>query len=160
MKQFHVEENYSPRFWSHCDAIAGVFCLAAFILIVSILSLGGSMESDFSRSVTNYSVSEDILVVGAIITIITFFLLMLPMILLATSTNFTLEEENQLLWILGINPEGEEQKEPEVVQAAQPSKPKDKLGLEEEGKWTFNGTKKPRKFGMEKEGKWTFGQLK
>ena len=73
MKHFHVEQYYCPRFWSHLDAIAGVFCLAAFILIVSILSLGGGMESDFSQGVSNYSVSEDILVVGALITIITFF---------------------------------------------------------------------------------------
>ena len=68
MKHYHVEEYYCPRFWSHLDAIAGVFCLAAFILIVSILSLGGGMESDFSQSVTNYSVSEGILVIGALIT--------------------------------------------------------------------------------------------
>ena len=148
MKYLRVLENYSPRYWSHLDAIGAVLSLVAFFLIVSILSLAGAMDPRFSQEVTNFNyVGEGILVTAAVITIITFFLLLLPLILMATSTNFIKEEEGQLLYILGINPEQE---------------PRDKLGMEEEGKWTFNGSEKSRMFGNinTQQGKWTFGQFK
>ena len=144
--KFRVLENYSPRYWSHLDAIGAVLSLVAFFLIISILSLAGAMDPRFSQEVTNFNyVGEGILVTAAVITIITFFLLLLPLILMATSTNFIKEEEGQLLYILGINPEQE---------------PRDKLGMEEEGKWTFNGSEKSRMFGNKQQGKWTFGQFK
>ena len=156
--KFRVLENYSPRYWSHLDAIGAVLCLVAFFLIISILSLAGAMDPRFSQEVTNFNyVGEGILVTAAAITIITFFLLLLQLILMATSTNFIKVEEGQLLYILGINPEQEP-----LLQAPQPSKPRDKLGMEEEGRWTFNGSEKSRMFGNinTQQGKWTFGQFK
>ena len=155
--KFRVLENYSPRYWSHLDAIGAVLSLVAFFLIVSILSLAGAMDPRFSQEVTNFNyVGEGILVTAAVITIITFFLLILQLILMATSTNFIQEKEGQLLYILGINP-AEEQ----LLQVPQPSKPRDKLGMEEEGRWTFNGSEKSKLFGnTQQQGKWTFGQFK
>ena len=161
MKSFRarVEQHYSPRVWGHLDAICAVLCFVAFLLIISILSTSGGLDPVFSLELVNYNVGEGILLAAAVFTIITFFLLLLTLILMMTSSYFIQEEERQLLYILGINqPEEEEQ----LIQDSQPepAKPKDKLGMEEEGKWTFNGTQNPKMFGSNQQGKWTFGQFR
>ena len=156
MKYLRVLENYSPRYWSHLDAIGAFLCLVAFFLIISILSLAGAMDLRFSQEVTNFSyVGEGILVAAAVITIITFFLLLLDQFLKANSKKYQEEEDKQLRYIVGLTPNL-----PQLLQDPQPSKPRDKLGMEEEGQWTFNGREKSEMFGNTKQGQWTFGQFK
>ena len=53
----------------------------------------------------------------------------------ACSTHFIETQQEELLYILGINP-AEEEEEP------QPSQSGDKLGKDQEEKWTFNNSKK------------------
>ena len=87
---------------------------------------------------------------AAVFTIITFFLLLLPLILMGTSTYFIQAEDRQLLYILGMNsPEEAEQ----LIQVSQTVKPKDKLGMEEEGEWAFNGSQKPKMTSRETRGR-------
>ena len=154
LKSFRVEEHYSPRFWGHLDAIGAVLCFVAFLLSVSIISLSEGLDPEFSQEVTNYNLGGSILMAAAVFTVITFFLLLLSLILMGTTSYFIQEWDRQLNYILGINqPEEEEQ-------LIQPMKPRDKLGMAEEGKWTFNGSQKPKRFGNNQQEKWTFGQFR
>ena len=158
-----VEENYSPRFWSQLDAIAGVFCLVAFLLMIAALNLSAGMEQGFSQAATNYDTGEVFLVLAAVITIITFILLMSGLILMATSTYYIQEEERQLLYILGyVKLVEEDLEKPRPIQLIQPTLPSksQKFGTEEEGKWTYNGSRKTKMFGNDQQGKWSYGQFK
>ena len=105
-------ENYSLGFWSHLDAIGAVLSLLAFSLVTGILI--PHPELNFNP------VTQGILGIFSIFSIITFVLLLLPLILMAT--NF-IQEKEEIDYILGI-------------------KPRDKLGMEEEGKRTFGQFKK------------------
>ena len=151
MKPFRVEDYYSPSFWSHLDAICAVLCFVVFCLVICCISLSGDLNP-VSQELTNFTVGKDILVAASVFTTMCFFLLLLPMILKGTSTYFILEEDRQLLYILGRNPPEEKE---ELIQVSQTVKSKGKLGMEEEGKWSY-GSKKSKPFGSN-QGKWTFG---
>merc|ERR1719219_1990192 len=108
-----------------------------------MLSFAGGMDPQVSQQLTNFNpVGQDILVFGAIITVLIFLLLLLPMIISASSTKFTEYQQRELLYILGININQVEETEEEPMPLPMTIKLRDKLGMEQEGKWTFNGTRK------------------
>ena len=149
--------DFSPRFWSHSDAVGAVLTLAAFCLIVSILVLAGGLDPEISQTVSNYKGhgghGRDILVLCALWTAFFAILLTLPLFL-ACSTHFMGTQQEELLYIVGIN-QAEEEEGP------QPSQSRDKLGKDQEEKWTYNSSKKSEMFGTgtDLKGMWTFGQF-
>ena len=158
-----VYSNYSSRFFwrSHLDAIAALITFVVFVLIISILTFAGGMDLQVSQHLTNYyPAGQNILVFGAIVTVLIFLLLLLPMIISASSTKFTEYQQKELLYILGININQVEETVEEPLPLPMTIKPRDKLGLEQEGKWTFNGTRKTKNFGSrDNEEKWTYGRI-
>ena len=165
VKTTKVSSNYSSRFFwkSHLDAIAAFITFVVFMLIISMLSFAGGMDPQVSQQLTNFNpVGQDILVFGAIITVLILLLLLLPLIISASSDKFTEHHQRELLYILGININQVEETVEERVEEPLPlprtmtSMPRDKLGLDQEGKWTFNGTRKARMLGKDQEEKWTY----
>ena len=146
--------DYSSRFWSHSDAAGAVLTVAAFCLIVSILVLAGGLDPEISQTVSNYKGhGRVILVLCALWSAFIAILLTLPLIL-ACSTHFIETQQEELLYIVGIN-QAEEEEGP------QPSQSRDKLGKDQEEKWTYNSSKKSEMFGTgtDLQGMWTFGQF-
>ena len=158
-----VYSNYSSRFFwrSHLDAIAALITFVVFMLIISMLSFAGGMDPQVSQQLTNFNpVGQDILVFGAIITVLIFLLLLLPLIISASSDKFTEHHQRELLYILGININQVEETVEEPMPLPMTIKLRDKLGMEQEGKWTFNGTRKAKNFGSrDLEEKWTYGMI-
>merc|ERR1719510_747852 len=106
VKTTKVSSNYSSRFFwkSHLDAIAAFITFVVFMLIISMLSFAGGLDQQVSQQLTNFNpVGQDILVFGAIITVLIFLLLLLPLIISASSDKFTEHQQRELLYILGIN---------------------------------------------------------
>ena len=155
-------KDYSSRFFwrSHLDVIAAFTTFLVFCLIISILSFAGGMDPQVSQLLTNFKpAGEDILVFGAIISVFVFLLLLLPLFISATSSKFSEYQESEYLYIQGINLSEETEDQPLPSTIPSPSQTKDKLGSDEEGKWTFNGTSKAEMLGKDHEEKWTYGRI-
>ena len=164
----YSNSNYSSRFFwrPHLDAIAALPTFVVLMLILSILSFAGGMDPHVSQ-LTNFNPKgQGFLVFGAIITALCTLCMMLPLIISASasSTKFTEYLQRELLYILGININQVEETVEETVEEPLPlpmtmtSMPRDKLGLDTEGQWTFNGTRKAKNFGSHEE-KWTYGKF-
>ena len=161
VKTTKVYSNYLFFLKSHMDAIAAFMTFVVFCLIISILTFAGGMDLQVSQQLTNfYPAGQDILVFGAIVTVLIFLLLLLPMIISASSTKFIEHQQRELLYILGININQEEETVEKPLPLPMTSMPRDKLGLDKEGEWTCNGTRKAKNFGTaDHEEKWTYGRF-
>ena len=145
--------SYSHRLtWRfRLDVIACIILFCLFCMIISILNYASSMDFVVSQEITNYHTDgEIILIFSAVMTVLVLLLLALP---LCFHSGFSEDENNELRYILGIYMA-------EEIEEPLPSQPMDKLGLNHEGKWTFNRTSKAKNFGKDNEEKWTYGRIK
>merc|ERR1719219_2349137 len=69
-----------------------------------MLSFAEGMDPQVSQQLTNFNpVGQDILVFGAILTVLILLLLLLPQIISASSDKFTEHQQREFFYILGIN---------------------------------------------------------
>ena len=100
------------------DGIACIILIVIFCLTVATISNAEIMDVVVSQQVTNYKTAgQDVLIISAVIMA---FVLLLLILAMCFHSRFAASEDNELLYILGINMAEEIEEEP------LPNKPMDK----------------------------------